>query len=459
MISQLNHLPPLNGNNMKRILFFISACFLIACGSSKKTTRSNTQKVRPRLGGGTAPSSNKATGKVDTIQWTEIDKSKDYYDAIEDLDLEKKSSYDIALFFPFNLDQDDAGKSTDTETNMGRKTEYYSGVLMALDQLESEGINLNVKVFDSESGTFGNKLQECKNMDVIIGPSSKEKLQTVANFGLNNDVTVISPWYTSKDIAKNNPNFVQLVPSLREHFNKIVLDVKSKYNDDQVFLLGRKSGGDRGEMSYIQKIASAINNDGNPKPFQEFYMEYDSLRIGETAFDSIFYEDKTTVFIMPHWSFQKHEETVYHAVRKMSGEKGMLNVVVYGMPILYESERVKFEHYKNLRMRIARSSYVDKQNVEVINFRKSFYSRFNGLPSEEAYKGFDMMLFVGRHLYNYGRKFQYYVEDYDANLMQTKYDVQKVFPPNSGDKFDDLQYFQNKHLYILTFEDDKFVAY
>ena len=240
--------------------------------------------------------------------------------------------------------------------------------------------------------------------------------------------------------------------------DKIVRHVKENFSDEQVFLLGRKNRKDQSMMRYIQNVADALTRGSEEKPFQEFYVEEDSLLIGETAFDSIFYEDKTSVFILTNWSFVDDEQFVYNTVRKMSGEKGLNNVVLYGMPILLESDRVKFEHYTNLNMRIARTSYLDREAEEVKEFRKSYFEEYGGFPSEEVFKGFDMMMFVGRSLKNYGKKFQYFLDTYESSLYQTEFEVLKVFDKAKGDSFEDIQYFQNDHLYILEFTDNHFIT-
>ena len=88
------------------------------------------------------------------------------------------------------------------------------------------------------------------------------------------------------------------------------------------------------------------------------------------------------MFILPNWSFVDDENFVYNAVRKLSGEKGLNDVVLYGMPILLESDKIKFEHYSNLNMRIARTSFLDREEIEVKEFRKEFYNKYQGFPSE-----------------------------------------------------------------------------
>jgi len=458
MTSVLSHLPRLSGNNILVAVVAVTlSCLLLSCSGSKKTISnspsSTTTKKNPNTNQG-----QRATGKVDTIRWTEIDRTKEYEKTIEDLDLDKRDSYKVSLLYPFAIDSNKDTDANVASSNLGRMTQFYAGTQMALAKLQDENITLEVTVLDAESGTFDSKLRQCRNADVIIGPKERGQLATTAQYGKNNQIPVISPWLSSTKVAKDNPFYIQLKPSLKNHMTKIVKDVKINFKDDQVFLLGRKTKKDRGMMNYIQKVADAYTKGSDKKPFKEYYLEEDSLLVGETAYDSIFYTDKKTVFILPNWSFVDDEKFVYNAVRKMSGEKGLNDVVLYGMPILLESDRVKFEHYNNLNMRICRTSYLDRESVAVKEFRQEYYDKYKGFPSEEAFEGFDMMMFVGRSLNNYGKKFQYFLDTYEASLYQTEYEVLKVFNKNSGDSFDDIQYFQNNHLYILEFKDNHFIA-
>jgi len=442
---------------MRKIILFFSVCVFISCSGTKRSG-SNDRVIKPNPRTNTNTSKvQKGTGAVDTIRWTEIDRTNEYNDKIENIDLDKRASYSVALFLPFELEGSNVNDANDEDSKLGRFTQYYAGVKLALNTLNDEGINIKVDVYDAESGSFDNKLRSCKNADVIIGPRNTDQLKTTANFGKVNEIPVISPWKSGTKLTKENPYFIQLQTSQKDHYIKIVEHAKSEFDDDQIFILSRKVNKDMRYMNYIQSVGRALNADNSSeKPFNEYFIEEDSLRIGDTAFDSIFYEDKTSVFILPNWSFLDDEEFIYNTVRKMSGEKGLKDVVFYGMPILIESDKIKFEHYRNLRMRIVRSSYVDKSIEESKAFMKKFYENYAGFPTDEAYEGYDAMMFVGRQLNQYGKKFQYFLDQYQGSLLQTEFDVQKIFDQSSGDKFDNIQYFQNRHLYILKFENDKF---
>lgn len=455
MISAPNPQRLLNGSRLYYLLLITLFFGLSSCGGTKKTAQDDTV-MAPGRNPIEAKKKTTRAQELDTIYWTEIDRLAEYEKTIEDLDLDKRPFYNVALLYPFGLvnnNLDDANKAV---SNLGRITNYYAGTLMALETLEQEDISLQVSVYDAESGDFNLKLQQCNNADVIIGPKDRGQLASTAQYGKNNEIPVVSPWLSSTKVTSDNPYYVQLNPSLKNHMNKIVEDVKDNYENDQVFLLGRKNRKDRGMMNYIQQVADG--DEDLPGQFEELYLEEDSLLLGEYAYQEVFFEDKTTVFILPNWSFVDDENFVYNAVRKLAGEKGLNKVVLYGMPILIESNKITFEHYSNLNMRICRTSYLNRGSVEVNEFRQNYFDKYQDFPSEDVFEGYDMMMFVGRSLKNYGKKFQYFLDTYEASLYQTEFEVLKVFKPGDDDSFDNIQYFQNNHLYILEFKDNYFTS-
>lgn len=426
---------------------------LVSCGSTNKsktshpTVRNEVKETRRTL------------SEMDTLMWTEVDRSKDYAKAVEELIMDKKERYNVSLLFPFEIAKNNKNDIHKPETKLGRMVHYYSGVLMALKQLEEEGVNIDLNVLDAESGLFDDKLQRCKASDVIIGPRDSKQLSVAANFGKVNEIVVVSPWKSGAKISEDNPYFVQLRPGLKEHFDAMIEHALQNFEPENIFILGRKDQReDRTYFRYLQSTAAGILESEDRKVLNEYFIEEDSLIYGKTAFDSVFVDHEKSCFLLPHWSFSSDEDFVYNVARKLNGERGLKDVTLYGMPILFETDKIKFELYRNLKMRICRSSYVDRTSNIIREFRERYFEEYRDFPAEEALEGYDMMLFIGRSLFNYGTKFQFFLDSYASSLLQTRYDIQKIYDPDSGDDFKHIQYFQNRHLYILSFEEDKFVA-
>lgn len=458
MISVPSRHQPLNGNKMR---LFICCCILLFAYSCKTTKKAKPGTRSPKSVNLPKPDSTLTTlYEIDTVFWEEIDLSEEYADRMEELIMDKKSVYNIKLLLPFEISKNNKNDVFDKSTKLGRMMHYYCGILMALDQLAEEGVMLNVESIDAESGRFQSKLQRCADADVIIGPRNTDQLTEVGEFGKKNKITVVSPWKSGSKISEDNPYFIQMRTGLRDHFFKIVEDALEEFEAENIYILGREENREDATYSRIlQSMASAILGTADEAPLRNFLLNEDSLMYGKYAFDKLFDEKSAKCFLLPNWSFSKDENFVYNVTRKMSGEKGLNELVLYGLPILFESDKINFELYRSLNMRVCRSSYVDPNSPFVRAFKQAYFERFNDFPADEAFEAYDMMLFIGRNLFRYGTGFQYFLDQAEDELIQTKFDIRRVFDEEGMDKFDDIEYFQNQHLYILRFEDERFVAY
>jgi len=448
-----NHLRLLNGSKLL-VLVFILGLFS-SCGSTRKTTKSRGTTPRTT----TKKNTNRDRDRVRKVEWEEKnDDSKPPIEASSDkspdkITIEKKDVYNVTYFIPL-----DANNYNNSASASDRFVQYYAGMLVATDILEKEGVSLNVNVVDEKKRKFSILLDNDvdKNTDVIVGPYDRGDLKEAAEFGKKNEIPVISPWQASNKIAKDNPYYIQLRPNLDEHYYSIFEHIKDEFDAENVFLIGRKSNiKDQKRIDKLQEIAGDVWQQPGEAVINEFDVSLDSLNAGETAYDSIFIKDKTTVIVLPNWSFED-ESFIYNALRKLSVEKGMNKVVVYGMPIMLESNKISFDYYNALNMRVARSKFVDEAHRDVQRFKRDFVNKYGALPSDDAYEGYDNLMFIGRNLKEYGKNFQYYLNQDQGYYLQAGYRVEPTRRSSSDDNFEEFDYFENKNVDILIFKNSKF---
>jgi len=473
MISAPNHLQPLNGNNMLSfsLLGFILVT-MMSCSATKAVYRPSTadKQIEEKAQESTITT-------LDTIQWDVVSEEDVPPITINDTELmmDKRSSYNVAMFLPLQTNKSDIQSLIMNEnSSANRFISFYAGALMALEDLEEEGVNLRVDVFDSQRDV--NKVNRdlksdaFQNVDAIIGPygssRNKEGLQQVAKFGKDNELTVISPWYASKTITEENPYFIQLRPNLDDHYRKMLAHAKQNFSDDEIVILGREQNTDerrrRADLSRIanlQDIHKELSDDEYTPDLQVYSVHTDSLLNAEMVYDSLFWQPGRKAIIIPYYS-SADESFVYNSLRRMNGEKGFEPVHVYTMPMTYESDKIEFNLYRNLSMKICRSKFVDKSEDNVLTFERNYFNRYGAIPSDDAYQGYDVMKFVGDSLDEYGRNFQFFLEG-TRQYLQSSFDIQPLV--NQGrtdqmidDRMKELDYFVNKHLDIIEFKDTTF---
>jgi LysM repeat protein len=141
--------------------------------------------------------------------------------------LNNKSSDDkktLVLLLPFNI-----GKSgSDSISSMANRLnsdkflnmtlDFYSGALMAIDSAKQVGVNMDVKIYDSnETKTTSNVVSifndnNLENADAVVGPFYQSNVEKTASLFAQNNIPVISP--LSKDAGNPIPNLYQsIVPT------------------------------------------------------------------------------------------------------------------------------------------------------------------------------------------------------------------------------------------------------
>ncbi|MBK8699889.1 MAG: ABC transporter substrate-binding protein [Saprospiraceae bacterium] len=442
MTSALNRRLPLSGNSL--LVGWIFMLFF-SCSPSKRVSVDVPHP--PKEEQKEIPDKSQDPPKVIDAEKpkTNIEKEKPEVaekqpDNIPDTNKRNKSTYYIAMVLPFS----------ETEGDM-RFLQYYGGAKIAAQELEFEGINLMVHVYDANETDVVNKINT-DSLAVIFGPNDEAVLKQIIELGTKDNVPVVSPFFSLSSI-ENNPQFVQLKPSLKAHFSAIVNHVSANFNPNAVVLVGRNTKADKSWFSYIQSIAKLNYQSGNEKPFSEFFIPDDSLANGSNVFGDLLHHHHKSVFIFPNYSY-KDELYLYDAMRRLNAEKGEQQIRVYGMPILKDSEKMSFDFFTNLHITVPASRYVEAERDEVKYFDRKFFDNFGALPDMDAYEGFDHLLFLGRYISRYGKTFTEKLGDEAEPYLQTRFLVQPVKSDGSGNEVD---YYENRHLDILEFDGQKFV--
>lgn len=350
-----------------------------------------------------------------------------------------KQIYNITLVIPFSSLESDV-----------RFLQYYAGAKVAAEKLEAEGINLDVNVVDANDKVAIANI-DVKNTHLIFAPNDEAQLKSLIEVGKANEVPVVSPFFSLSSV-ENNPYYIQLKPSLKSHFSAMVKHMSENFSNKDVVLVVRDTKTDRSWLKYFQAAAKSAYNLTDEKPFTEYFIKEDSVNQGSNVFGPMFNKGKR-VFVFPNYSY-KDEMYLYGAMRRLQAEKAGRNVNVYGMPILKDSEKMTFDYFQQLNVRIPTSKYVDSDSEEVKAFDVKFYDKFGALPDIDAYEGCDNLLFIGRNISKYGRNFQYNLNEDRDHYLQTSFDIQ---PYKGEDSINTLDYFENKHLDILEFNGLKFV--
>ncbi len=462
------------------ILFFFVIVLLSSCGAGKTKTPSSEiitaegRKVyNPATGRYEFPT--EVTGQVDTVKWTDaspsvsdpIDSDPSQYLEEEPTEPQEENpnetgvftTYNVAIMIPFNSHKVNALEGGIHSSSFSA-LHYYEGAKMALDELNADGVNLNVSVMDTKrsESEVENLLNRSTllNAHMIIGPYSSKPLVKVAEFSKKNKKPLLSPVNTSGTITSQNPYYVQINPSLESHCRAITAHAVERYEDDQIVLVCRNKEAEVKRLKYFQDANKEIKGSMATPKFKEFIIDATvAEEYGELDLLPLIKTDKTTVFILPSYS---NETFISNFMRQLAISKGPNKVVVYGMPKWMKFNRISYDYYERLNVHVSSANYVNKDDFKIKEFYRKFYERYGTLPRENAFQGYDAVMYFGKQLNKHGMNFVTEIDSEFEEHLSTKFEFERNVnaADAANENFDKINFVENKFVNILRFKDFQF---
>ena len=330
----------------------------------------------------------------------------------------KKEVYNVAAFLPFFYN-----KLTVANEKVGNDfvLDIYQGLLMAADELQQEGINIQLYAYDTERDyDVTQRLlekEEMKAMDVIIGPLYPGPFQAVSEFSREQQIYMFNPISANPQVVTNNAFSFLTKPSTVTEAQRA-----ASYARDT---LGRK-------MAIVVSDDSSQDS-ARVATFMETFQQNDELyEIHRHVFRN-FNEDVLEELADTLAYFSKREEeaateppVVYVASNRDLTITNAISAVVmanepltlFGNDSWFDITSITFEQLEELGVLFFSPGYMDYNRRTVEKFTQAYKRRFNTLPSKYAYTSYDAMYYIGQMLQEYGTYFQeFYTDNKPVNSL------------------------------------------
>lgn len=432
-------------------LLFSLVVLLCACNPAR---RSGSKPVRP------AQPSKPTTSKpapMDTIRWTPDNSGRPPIGGVPQRPGDRPGnlageSYRIAFLLPFLTNQ--MGASGEVPEKSRLAVQFYAGAKIALEQLSQEQVNLEIDVFDTQASdadfqkVMGNRRLE--NASIFIGPVRSSHLEMFAKWTKERRKILISPESPSAGLTQQNPDFIQMNPSLKAHCEAITRHVRLANNPDAITLVCKEKEADR--LPYFQQANEVL---GGKTRFAELIVPDDARNFDKIDLRKYLRAGRSTIFILPSWASQ---DFVMAFLRKLRETKGSNQVEVYGMPQWRSFEVIDPEYLSALNVHISAASWIDYSAQEIKDFQEKFYESTGTIPDDDGFNGYDITLFTGRMLARYGLSFPDRLEEQQARTLRGQFSFSKIFGSHAVDDGRNIpDYQENTFVHILKFERFGFV--
>jgi LysM repeat protein len=346
------------------------------------------------------------------------------------------NSKELVFLLPFNI----AKIESDTINTIPSKLkkdkflnmtlDFYSGVMMAIDSAKTIGLNIDIKIYDSEetknTSSIPSLIQQnkFKKANAIIGPFYQLNIDKLSQSLGNNSIPILSP--LSKETGKSSSNIYQSMPT-NEDCKAAMINYIFKNNGNLIALIDSKKANLKDYLksnNYKNKIVGLTPTGLVVK---------DSLRklLVKNKINYIILDSQKTGFIL----------AATNAMISLMTDYQLQMVILEPNPTLdfYEIDLNRLVKLKMMYPSIVRENLSPEAEI----FRNK-YKKINKIfPNQFAIRGFDLAFDTMMRL-SQMEDFKTVSENYATEQIENRFNYSK----NSLDTY------SNKGIYILNYETD-----
>lgn len=312
----------------------------------------------------------------------------------------RTDAVEFALILPLNA------AARTSEVNM----DFYSGALMALRDLEAEGVPVQMHVHDLSAGLPAtDALTRC---DFVLGPVASRDLEAVLQ-RVDGKVPVISP-LDQKAAALSNyyHSFFQVPSASDNQYEDLVQWVQEEQRENDKLLLVTEKGA--GNVSAAVSIRSALARRS---------LQYEILNyaiVEGRGIPAILSESMTKGGVNRVVVASESEAFVGDVVRNLGIMLGKgYDVVMYAASKVRTFDTIDNAAYHQASLHLCTPYFADYTNPTVDRFVRAYRSLFRTEPSQFALQGYDTVRYFVLRRARFGKQWPQYTGSYRSSGLHT----------------------------------------
>ena len=302
-----------------------------------------------------------------------------------------KGYLDVAVLLPFRLDE----FSTSRRRSNQFAYDYYLGLTVAKEQLQMEGITVNLWAYDvSNDAKSMQAIADNKNFqlsDMVIGPLYAGSFDVAADFVSGSNAIMLNPLSTDASLLKAG-NIYLGHPSITFQTQKAAQWMRTLSSGlSTVIYYGNTSKDSAMAASYATEWKA---KGGKVTSITKIQPDRESLEGKVTLIET----NKPAHIAL----FSSDGESGGNLIEVLNGRK--LNTLpVLATSTSFNSQQSRLSRY-GARLTLIDADYVDREKETIRQFQKNYYNKTSTFPSVYSYQGYDQLLFFGRMLSKYKDK-------------------------------------------------------
>ena len=317
-----------------------------------------------------------------------------------------KGSAEIALILPFNA----AGRAS--ESNM----DFYSGVLMALRDLEREGVKTTLNVFDLQAGVPSSS--DLEKNDFVLGPITSADLASILGI---TEVPVISPLdQRAGDLADTRKGFIQAPSSAASQYAELAAwAAEDRAREDKIILVTETTS--NGSTAPALGVRQALVAAGTP--FESVSWTQSQGRSLPASLSAVLTKGGVNRIIVA----SEKEGFVADITRNLSILLGRgYKIAMYAPSKVRTFETIDSSIYHQDHLHICSPYFADYDAPEVKAFVRAYRALYRTEPSQFAFQGYDLTRYFASLVAKYGNRWTRALRQVEGSGIHTDFHFEPV---------------------------------
>ncbi|MCI1185957.1 ABC transporter substrate-binding protein [Hymenobacter sp. DH14] len=310
----------------------------------------------------------------------------------------KKSSYNVAVLLPFEL----ADPSWQTQRKNQFVTDLYAGLRLAQDSLQRAGRTIQLFAYDTGADTLTLKqtlaLPELAGMDMLIGPVYKSGAKLLSRYAQEHQIVCVNPLSQDGDLVLDNPWHYLYAPSAATQGRTAAQFAAGAFGTGRPALVLYEDSKD--DAAFAAAYKAALEEQGG---------KVSGLRRFNPDIDA----SLATAFAGPDLAAAGHVVVVSddkrvgpYALRLVQQQPAATRPGLLAPGSWLDNPRLDVSQLNGAGTYFIQPKYYDEQSLGFRRFRSLYLQRQHLPPSVFANQGFELLLYFGNALFQYGPAFQ-----------------------------------------------------
>jgi ABC-type branched-subunit amino acid transport system substrate-binding protein/predicted negative regulator of RcsB-dependent stress response len=357
-----------------------------------------------------------------------FDMNRASFDFVDKSVTEKKETYRVAVLLPLMAEG--------LTTSKGRKgnqfvLDLYQGIKIAVEELNAEGQKIALFSYDTDRDSLKTaeiiETGELLEMDMIIGPLYPVPASMIREYSYEHKINMVNPLSTNSETIATNPYSFLMKSTAETRAKKAAgYAIENMQNKNATIFYGDKTQdsvfaytyrkileADSFNISWMAASKSAVASTEILRSLTEVY-DKDTV---DTS-GKVYISNTVKVKVTEDDSLVMTRDTIGHILVASSDNLLVSNVLsaldtrrdsipIIGYDEWLDFNQISFDQLQRMGVVMIGQNYFDFSSHEVAVFKEKYRKKYNKLPSQYSYDGYETMWFFGKQLIDFGNYFQY----------------------------------------------------